>query len=72
VLRDPGDETKYKIELSANTLTLISCKNRLIKVVAGTSRGKKGSKAGGLFPLSGTCYHFGQYTSTADESHRVG
>ena len=42
---------KYKM-LSANTVTFISCRSRMIKVLAGASRGRKGNKCvGGLVRL---------------------
>jgi hypothetical protein len=36
---EPGENIKYKIELSANTVAFISCRSRLTKVLAG-GRGK--------------------------------
>ena len=54
-------------ELSANTVGFISCKLTLSK---GASRGKReDSTLISLSPLSNQ--HFGQSTSTADESHSV-
>ena len=42
----PGEKIKYK-ELSVNTVAFISCGITLTEVLAGATRGKKGSKGGG-------------------------
>jgi hypothetical protein len=40
----PGEKIK---ELSANTVAFISCKSRLIKLLAAAAKGEKESKGGG-------------------------
>ena len=47
------------MELPASTVAFI--RGRLTKVSAGAARGESGSKGGGAE------WHFGQFTSTADE-----
>ena len=53
---------RSNIELSANTVAFISCRCRLIKVLAGVPRGQNGSKGGGgrvrLVSTSGNLYGF--------------
>ena len=44
VMERTGEKIKYKIELSTNTVALISCRCRLTKVLAGAAREKKGGR----------------------------
>ena len=41
VMERTGEKIKYKIELSTNTVALISCRCRLTKVLAGTTCGAR-------------------------------